>query len=92
MCSKQKIHKLFDELAEQVYFFVKKEQSGFAESWVPAIYIKEQLELNKSSYPQGGNTDNKTGWLFSTIMRHLQDKNRVNYKKIGNRAFYQVKN
>jgi hypothetical protein len=79
-------------MSDEVFAFIKESESGFPEGWVPATYIKDQLELNKSSYPQGNITDNKTGWLFSTIARYLQDENRVAFKKIGNnRSFYKCR-
>ena len=88
MSSKQKVHQLFDEMSGEVHDFIKSSESGFSEGWVPATFIKDQLELTKSAYPQGNDIDNKTGWLFATIARHLQDKGKLLYKKVGNRAFY----
>ncbi|MGY5452551.1 hypothetical protein ACVFI8_16640 [Agarivorans sp. MS3-6] len=85
MSSKQKVHQLFDEMSDEVHDFIKSSESGFSEGWVPATFIKDQLELTKSAYPQGNDIDNKTGWLFA---RHLQDKGKLLYKKVGNRAFY----
>jgi len=75
----------------EVHAFIKSSESGFNESWVPAIYIKDQLNLKKSAYPQGNKIDNKTGWLFATIARHLQDQNKVQFKKVGSRSFYRTR-
>jgi len=88
MSHKLKVHELFGLMSNEVIAFIKKSESGFPEGWVPATYINDQLELKKSSYPQGNKIDNKTGWLFATIARHLQDENRVDFKKIGSRSFY----
>ncbi len=85
---KNKIDQLFNEMAEQVLSFIAKSESGFSEGWVPAAYIKQQLNLTKNAYPQGNKTDNKTGWLFATLARHLQDQNKVEFKKIGSRSYY----
>lgn len=90
MAHKSKVHELFKEMAIEVYAFIKSSESGFNEGWVPATYIKDQLELNKSAYPQGNKIDNKTGWLFATIARHLQDEKKVLFKKIGSRSFYKA--
>lgn len=87
-----KIRQLFDEISNVVYAFVKESQSNFVGGWVPAAYIKDQLDLKKYSYPQGNKIDNKTGWLFATIARHLQDQNRIEFKKIGSRSFYRCHN
>lgn len=91
MSHKERIHALFDEIADEMAAFIKKSESGFSEGWVPATYIKDQLQLKKSAYPQGNKIDNETGWLFATLARHLQDKGKVSFKKLGSRSFYKSK-
>ncbi len=93
MSHKLKVHDYFQLMSDSVFAFIKESESGFTErdGWVPATYIKDQLELKKSSYPQGNKIDNETGWLFATIARHLQDQSRVDYKKIGSRSFYKCR-
>lgn len=91
MSHKENIHTLFDDMASEMAAFIKESQGSFSEGWVPATYIKDQLQLKKSAYPQGNKIDNKTGWLFATLARHLQDKEKVDFKKIGNRSFYKCK-
>jgi hypothetical protein len=71
-------------MSDQVLKFIAKSESGFSEGWVPAAFIKQQLNLTKNAYPQG----NKTGWLFATLARHLQDVNKVEFKKVSSRSFY----
>lgn len=88
MVHKAKIHKLFGLMSEEVLAFIKESESEFAEGWVPATYIKDQLDLKMSAYPHGNKIDNKTGWLFSTIARYLQDKNLVVFKSNASRSFY----
>jgi hypothetical protein len=75
-------------MADQVCLFIKESESGFSEGWVPATYIKDQLDLKRSSYPQSNKIDNKTGWLFATLARHLEDNGKVKFKKVGSRSFY----
>lgn len=91
MIHKDRVHFLFTQIADVVAQFILSAQSGFSEGWVPAAYIKEQLELKKSSYPQGNKIDNETGWLFATIARDLQDRGKVEFRKIGNRSYYRCK-
>lgn len=88
MNHKVKVHEFFGLMSDEVLAFIKESESGFPEGWVPATYIKDQLELKMSAYPQSNKIDNKTGWLFSTIARYLQDKNQVDFKKDGNRSYY----
>ena len=83
-----KVDDLFDAMAGEVCSFIKDSESGFPKGWVPAAYIKDQLDLNKSSYPQSNKIDNKTGWLFATLARHLEDQGKVKFRKEGSRSFY----
>lgn len=92
MTHKTRIHKLFGLIADEVHSFIKESESRFTENWVPATYIKDQLALKLSAYPQGNEIDNKTGWLFATIARLLEDQDRVDFKKTGNRSFYKTRN
>ncbi|WP_369854439.1 hypothetical protein [Candidatus Thalassolituus haligoni] len=87
MSNKSKVDELFNAMSDEVCKFIKSSESGFSESWVSATYIKEQLDLKKPAYPQGNKIDNKTGWIFATIARHLQDQNKVLFKKVGSRSF-----
>ncbi len=83
MSSKQEVHQLFDEMSDEAHNLIKSSGSGYGEGWVPATFIKGQLELTKSAYPQGNGIDNKTGWLFAIIARHLQGKGKLLYKRLG---------
>ena len=88
MSHRAKVHELFGLMSDEVFAFIKESESRYPEGWVPATYIKNELHLKKSSYPQGNAIDNETGWLFATIARHLQDDNRVGFRKNGGRSFY----
>ncbi|MCK7544410.1 hypothetical protein MLC59_09545 [Marinobacter bryozoorum] len=88
MNRKFRIHELFDAMAEELLLFIRESENEFSDGWVPATFIKEQLELKKSAYPKGNRIDNKTGWLFSTLARHLEDKSAIAFKKSGSRTFY----
>lgn len=85
---KSKVHEFFILMSGEVLSYIKTVEPDFPDGWVPAIYIKDQLGLKMSAYPQGNKIDNKTGWLFSTIARYLQDKGQVEFRKIGSRSFY----
>jgi len=91
MGHKTKVHKYFDLMSTEVLAFIRESESGYSEGWVPATFIKDQLDLKLSAYPQGNKIDNKTGWLFSTIARHLQDKDLVEFSSNGSRSFYRSK-
>jgi len=88
MSHKTKIHELFSLISNEVLAFIKESESSFSEGWVPATYIKDQLELKLPSYPQSNKIDNNTGWLFAIIARHLEDSNSLAFKKEGSRSYY----
>jgi hypothetical protein len=88
MSHKTKVHELFGLMSGEVLAYIKESESDFPDGWVPAIHIKDQLGLKMSSYPLGNKIDNETGWLFSTIARYLQEKSRVDFKKVDNRSYY----
>jgi hypothetical protein len=88
MDHKKKVQELFGLMSTEVLSYIQSAEPDFSNGWVPATYIKDQLGLKMSAYPQGNKIDNETGWLFSTIARYLQDKNQVDFKKIGNRSYY----
>jgi CBS domain containing-hemolysin-like protein len=91
MQRKENVHKLINELAHEIYGFIKESESFFSDGWVPAIYIKNELGLKLSSYPKGNKIDNETGWFFNTLARILQDENLIEFKKDINRSYYKSK-
>jgi len=71
--------------------FIKNEEVSFKDRWVPAIDIKEKLDLNFVAVPQENKQYGKKGWLFAIIARILEDEGLLEYKKINNRAYYRKK-
>jgi len=71
--------------------FIKNEEVSHKNRWIPAIDIKEKLELNFVAVPQENKQYGKKGWLFAIIARLLEDEDLVEYKKINSRAFYRTK-
>ena len=87
---KIRIDKLIDEISNEVYKFIKESENDFDGGWVPATFIKDELGLKLSAYPQENKKDKETDWFFSTIARYLEDKNKIKFKKIRNRSFYKA--
>lgn len=88
MHDRDTIHKLIDVIAFEMLNFIKDSESSFEDRWVPAVYIKDSLDLKLVSVPQEGEQYGEKGWLFNILSRMLQDQNLLAYKKEGNRAFY----
>lgn len=91
MSRKIKILNLLEETAMEIYGFIKEVETSYPERWVPAVDIKNDLDLKYSSYPLENVIDNKTGWLFATFARMLQEKGIVEFRKSGTRSFYRTK-
>lgn len=51
MTHKEKIHGLFDAMALELAAFIKESESAFPGGWVPATYLKDQLELKSQGTP-----------------------------------------
>lgn len=90
MSRKAKILSLLDEITMEIYGFIKEVEISYPERWVPAAVIKNDLDLKFSSYPLENEIDNKTGWLFATFARMLQEKGIVEFRKSGTRSFYRT--
>lgn len=91
MSRKAKIQSLLDEAAMEILGHIKDSEPSYPERWVPAANIKDELGLKLPSYPQENQINNKTGWLFGTLARILEDKGLVEFRKANNRSFYRTK-
>jgi len=85
---KRRIHDHIQAAADELLAYVRSSESGHVDRWVPAIQIKDALELNFVAVPQGGNQYGPKGWLFAILARILEDQGRLEHKKVGSRAFF----
>ncbi|ELB2890368.1 hypothetical protein QNE36_004438 [Vibrio parahaemolyticus] len=53
MSHKERIDVLFHQMADELFDFILKSEDAFPEKWVPAVFIKEQLELVKKRISSG---------------------------------------
>jgi hypothetical protein len=86
-----RIHDLLEKTAIEICEFIKENEKSYIDRWVPAKTIKSDLNLTLSAYPQGNKIDNKTGWLFATFARMLQDMNMVEFRNDGRFSYYRTK-
>lgn len=85
---KRRIHGHIQAAADEMLAFVRSSESSHKERWVPAVQIKDALELNLVAVPQQGNQYGPKGWLFAILARILEDQGRLEHRKIGSRAFF----
>ena len=88
MNRKERIHQQIDVLANEILEYIKDKESLFPERWVPASEVKAELDLNFVAVPQSNKQYGPKGWLFAILARILEDKNLVDFKKVGSRSFY----
>lgn len=79
-------------IAEEILGYIRENESQFSDRWVPAAEINKKLDLKRNPSPKIGKTQGCKQWFFSIIARILEDQNKVEYKKVGNRAYYRCKN
>jgi hypothetical protein len=91
MGQKEIIHSLLNQISDEVFTFIKNSEAPAKDRWVPAAQIKVSLELNFVAVPRQNKQYGEKGWLFGIVARMLEDQERVEYKKIGNKAYYRSK-
>lgn len=85
---KDRIRKMVRQLASEVYEFIQESEGEYPDRWVPAADIKNTLGLRYSVVPRSRIQYSEKGWLFAILARMLEDDGRLEYKKVGSRAFY----
>jgi Mn-containing catalase len=86
-----RVQRLINELAQEVLSYLKTQEPYHQDRWVPAIHIKNSLQLNYVAVPKDNVQYGAKGWLFAILARILEDKNEVEYKKVDGRAYYRSK-
>ncbi len=88
MNRKERVSDLIHKISDEVLEYIKENESPSGDRWVSSIQIKDALALNFVAVPKANKQYGEKGWLFAIIARILEDSNKVEYKKIGNRAYY----
>ena len=91
MNRKTAIHRHLEAAANELLEFIKERDAMYIDGWVPAAEIKNALELNFVAVPTRGKQYGAKGWLFAVLARMLEDRDLVEYRKRGSRAFYKPK-
>jgi len=91
MSRKDRLHKLIHDIANEIFDYIKEEEAFFPERWVPSSKIKNELGLNFVAVPLANKQYGSKGWLFAITARLLEDEDLLDYKKVGNRAYYRSK-
>ena len=91
MSRKNKVKSLIQQLADEIYEFIKENEPLSKDGWVPTAAIKNELELNFVCVPKANKQYGPKGWVFAALARILEDQGRIEYKKIGNSSFCKTK-
>lgn len=85
------IHRHLEAAANELFEFIKERMPLANEGWVPASEVKQSLAVNFVAVPKAGKQYGERGWLFATLTRMLEDRELLEYRKVGSRAFYRAK-
>jgi len=90
MNHKKEIDDLFDEMCNVMESFIELHTDSYLDGWIPITLIKNNLDLNKDSYPQHSKTQGKSGWFFAVLARALEDQGRIQYRNDGKHSFCRI--
>lgn len=88
MNRKERVQEHIDALADEVLEEIKAREGLHPDRWVPASDVKNELELNFVCVPKANKQYGERGWLFAILARLLEDKDLVEFKKMGSRSYY----
>lgn len=88
---KAAIHRHIEAASVELLEFVKERMPFVQDGWVPASEIRQSLALNFVAVPRGGKQYGEKGWLFAILARILEDRDLLEHKKVGSRAYYRAK-
>jgi len=80
-----------DAIAQEIFAHISENSDRYENGWVPAVEIKEALNLKYSEYPKNKDQSPK-GWLLGIAARRLEDMNLIDYDNSKSRTFCRVKN
>jgi hypothetical protein len=92
MDRKQKIHELLAKMSDEVFEYVREKKISYKDGWVPSVDIIKALELNFVCVPKKNKQYGEKGWLFAILARILEDEDRIEHRKDGNRSFFRAIN
>lgn len=73
---KAAIHRHLEAASRELLEFIKERIPFGDDGWVPASEIKQSLALNFVAVPRAGKQYGERGWLFATLARMLEDRDR----------------
>jgi hypothetical protein len=84
------IHRHIEAASLELLEFVKERMPTSKDGWVPASEIKQSLALNFVAVPKAGKQYGEKGWLFAILARILEDRDLIEHKKLGSRAYFRA--
>lgn len=91
MDHKAEIHASLQGMANILLDFITQTGQTKRNGWVPAPYIKRELDLLVLCYPKNNvKQHGRKGWLFSILARMLEDAGQLEYRFDGKNAHYRA--
>lgn len=91
MDHKAEIQNGLQEIASTMLDFIKQQGKSHRNGWVPATFIKRELDLLVLCYPKNNEKQHgRQGWLFSILARMLEEQGKLRHRSDGKYAYYQA--
>ncbi|WP_136800016.1 hypothetical protein [Desulfosediminicola ganghwensis] len=90
MNRKDVMHNLIEILAFELLQEIKDREPQHKDRWVPIASINTELELKFLAVPKSNTQYGEKGWLVAILVRILEEKDLVQFNKIGNNSFYRT--
>lgn len=71
MNRKERIHQKIEQIGDEILGFIRERESFHQNRWVPAVEIKDSLELNFVAVPIANKQYGPKGWLFAIVASTL---------------------
>lgn len=88
---KTSVHAAVNAIAREVLLFINDTARADAGGWVARADICDALDLHYPATPKNGHRRVDDGELFAVIARLLEDKELLEYRNDGDRAYYRVR-
>ncbi len=86
----ERINYYINAICQEVFGYISENSGSYEGGWIPAVIIKDDLNLKVPEYPQNKDR-NARGWLFGIAARRLEDLGMIEYDNSGSRSFCRIK-
>lgn len=90
MNRKDTMQKLIEVLAFELLQEIKEREAMNKDRWVAVATINNELKLKFVAVPRDNTQYGEKGWLFAILARILEDKELIEFRKVGKNSYYRT--